>query len=80
MDRQRATALERFVVGRRVPGFVGGGDGSTHALQATTLDSMEESLLGFVQQSLFRASLTALGQALTYHYDTSLGKRLCIRF
>ena len=33
-DRQRAAALERFVVGRPVPGLVGGGgDGSAHASQ-----------------------------------------------
>jgi len=32
-DRQRAAALERFVVGGSVPGLVGGACGSAHALQ-----------------------------------------------
>ena len=32
-DRQRAAALERLVVGGPVPGLVGGGCGSAHALQ-----------------------------------------------
>ena len=32
-DRQRATLLQRFVIGRPVPGLVGGRSGSAHALQ-----------------------------------------------
>lgn len=32
-DRQRAGALERFVAGRPVPGLVGGGCQSAHAIQ-----------------------------------------------
>ncbi len=32
-DRQRTTALERFVIGQPVLGLVVGGNGSAHALQ-----------------------------------------------
>ncbi len=32
-DRQRTAALERFIVGRPVPGLVGGGFGSAHTAQ-----------------------------------------------
>lgn len=32
-DRQRTTALERFVIGRPDPDLVGGEDGSAHARQ-----------------------------------------------
>ena len=31
LDRKRATALERFVIGWPIPGLVGGGHGSAHA-------------------------------------------------
>src|SRR5690606_24476111 len=50
-DRQRATTLQSFVIGGPIPGLVGGGAGSAHAPPATTLDSQDESLTRFVQQS-----------------------------
>ncbi len=50
-DRQRAAALERFVIGRPVPGLVGGGGAVCPCIPAITLDSRDESLTGFVQQS-----------------------------
>ena len=49
-DRQRAAALERFVIGRPVQGLAGGGGGCS-CRSATMLDSQDESLTRFVQQS-----------------------------
>ena len=50
MDRQRAAALERIIMARPVPGLVGRGCRSAHAVQLP-LDSQDKSLTRFVQQS-----------------------------
>ena len=50
-DGQRAAALQRFVIGGPVPGLAGGGVWVCSCHPATTLDSRDESLKGFVQQS-----------------------------
>ena len=64
-DRQRATTLQSFVIGGPIPGLVGGGAGSAHAPPATTLDSQDESLTRFVQQSRLAPKIVAeVGQTI----------------
>src|SRR6056297_3127899 len=51
-DRQRATALERFIVGPPVPGPAGWGCGSVHASQLPRWIHDMSPTRAFVQQSL----------------------------